>query len=145
MSIRSSKQPVSNMPKSRMVIYYITSTVPCRILNYLSSPRFVKAENNLFHKTRSQNSVSTCLLLEPTGVYGLGLSFRQRRSTFSLQEELAQGALWRHQLQGTVAFSIPGLGVCSKVHEQAGQLPTGRPGHRVQRGIQPPALVHARS
>ena len=75
-------------------------------------------------------------------LYGLGPRLGQGGSTFTLQEDLSQRALWRHQLQGTFAISVPGLGVRSKIHEQDGQLPIGCPGRCVKRGVQTSAFVH---
>ena len=132
------------MPNSRMVVYYAASTVPC-MLNYLSSPRLGNRGHDLFNRMQSQNLVKHLAPARAHGsLYKLRLRFRQRRSTFSLQE-LDQGALWRHQFQGSFAFSIPGLGVCSKVQEQTDQLPARCPGHCMKRGVQPPALVHIHS
>lgn len=140
MNIRSSKQACLPHAK-QMVIYYITSAV-CTLWNTNLSqfPHLVMARYDLFCRVTSQNSVSTCLL--HIRLYGLVLRFRQRRSTFSLQEELKQRVVWRHQIQGTFAFGILGLDVCSEVHEQAGQLPTGRPSHCMKRGLQVSASVH---
>lgn len=141
MNIRSSPQARLPHAKPQMVICYIAGAA-CALGNakLSQSPRVVMPRYYLSGRVPSQNSVSTCLLHMRR--YGLVFRFRQRTSTFSLQEELKQGVVRRHQIQGAFAFGVLGLDVCSEVHEQAGQLPIGRPRHGMQRGLQVSAQVH---